>query len=853
MKQQKESPMLDRISFALMSSRRLTAPLAFTLASIQPLTPKAAGTEDKERFTVVINEFLAKNDSGLEDETGERVDWLELYNYGQQPVNLENTYLTDSSENLKQWPFPAIDLNEGEYLIVFLSGKDRRSTESPLHTNFSIKTKGDYLGLIGKDGATIIHDYARKFPKQKKDTSYGLSPDWSPGKTLSLFQSSLESPSPGKKNTPSVLGTVGAVKFSVRRGWHHESFKLKLKTKTDEAVIRYTLDGTSPTLENGIRYSSPIRIEESTTIRAGAFKARHRHSTLTTRTYLFAEDVLGQSPDGLPAPSFPYKWGKNKVNYGMDQRVTTDPSIARELVDGLYSLPSFSIVMNVDDLFSEESGIYANAEGDGREWERPCSMELIHANGTKGFQIDCGIRMRGGFSRRADNPKHSFRVFFRDTYGPSKLDYPLFGESGAKQFDHFDLRTFQNYAWHLGSSQAIFLRDQFCRDLQLGLGQPAARGEFCHLFLNGQYWGVYNTCERIKASYGAAYFGGEKEDYDSIKHGRSYDPKTKRRLGVMANDGNLESWERLWNQAKAGLKENQAYFAILGRNPDGSENPDLECLLDVDNLIDFMFVTFYGGNYDGPVSAWGNNMGPNNWYGLRNRTNRDGFRFFVWDAEHTLRDVREDRTGPFPAGDHFGGSNPQWLWQQCLENEEFRVRVGDRIQKHFFDAGALTAESVRKRFLARAGEIESAAHCESARWGDARETSSGGRGPNHGRPKNREDDWRPEIDRIANEYIPARSKIILAQLFGHGVISDVPPPHYDFLKDDKKQVQLESKRGTIYYTSDGSDPRLIGGGVSSSSQKAEDRSIERHPNKPILARSLVRDDWSALIAIPPLN
>ncbi|MBT5709028.1 MAG: hypothetical protein HOI66_22140, partial [Verrucomicrobia bacterium] len=696
-------------------------------------------------------------------------------------------------------------------------------------------------GIVGKDGITIVHDYARQFPKQKKDISYGLSPDWTPAQSPNLFQGFFEVPSPGTKNSPSVLGDAKGVKFSVKRGWHQESFMLSLKTKTQGAEIRYTLDGTSPGIDFGTLYTSPIHITQSTTLRARAFKAQYRASPTSTRTYLFIDDVLTQSPDGLPSKSFPYSWGKNKVNYGMDQRVVSDPRISKELIEGFYSLPSFSIVMNVGDLFDEESGIYANADRDGREAERTCSMELIHADGTKGFQIDCGIRMRGGFSRRADNPKHSFRFFFRDVYGPSKLDYPLFGESGADQFDHLDIRTFQNYAWHLGSREAIFLRDQFCRDLQLSLNQPAARGEFCHLFLNGQYWGVYNTCERIKASYGAAYFGGKKDNFDSIKHGRG---------GVMTNDGNLDSWKRLWNHAKAGLEKNQSYFEMLGRNPDGSENPELECLLDVDNLIDYMFVIFYGGNYDGPISAWGNNMGPNNWYGLRNRENRDGFRFFVWDAEHSFKDVREDRTGPFPAGEHFGGSNPQWLWQQCLENEEFRITVGDRIQTHFHGDGALTADSVRRRFIERAKDVEAAALCESARWGDAAFTSSGGRSPQNREPRTREKHWQPEIDRIANEYIPARSEIILAQLFGHGLISDVETPKHRFADSDKHRVYLKSKHGIVYYTKDGSDPRLVGGEINPLSQSAEDEVIRRNLKEPLLARTWFRDEWSALSIVP---
>src|SRR5207249_5592806 len=60
--------------------------------------------------------------------------------------------------------------------------------------------------------------------------------------------------------------------------------------------------------------------------------------------------------------------------------------------------------------------IYANPGGDTIAWERPASIELIYPDGTKGFQVDAGIRIRGGFSRSTDNPKHAFRFFFRQEY-----------------------------------------------------------------------------------------------------------------------------------------------------------------------------------------------------------------------------------------------------------------------------------------------------------------------------------------------------------------------------------------------------------------------------------------------------
>ncbi len=821
-------------------------PTQLTMA--QPSSPP----DENPTYTLLINEILAVNDAGLTDEDGDHSDWLELFNYGPNPIDLTGCFLTDDQDNPTQWEFPESELAVGDYLVVFLSGKDRRNPGSPFHTSFSLSGKGEFLGLYAPDGKEPIHLYSPDYPKQSRDTSFGIAPSWRPSVAPSQLEAYLLHATPGAPNADTVRGPAKAVKFNVKRGWHQAPFRLKLKSGTRSATIRYTTDGTSPTREHGILYEGPITVDHSAVLRAIAYSPRHRASAPTTRTFLFVDDVIRQSPDGLPPTGFPYHWGENKVDYGMDPAVVNDPRFEDEIAEGFLSLPSFSVVMNADDLFGTETGIYSHAEEDGIDWERPCSLELIHGDGKKGFQVDCGIRIRGGFSRRPNNPKHSFRLFFRDRYGPGKLEYPIFGKKGAESFDNLDLRTFQNYGWHMGDARnAIFLRDQFTRDLQLATDQPAARGDYCHLFINGHYWGLYNTCERIKAGFGVAYFGGKKKDYDAIKKGRAYDPKRKRSLGVMANDGNLDAWEQLWEAANRGLKNNTDYFRLQGKNPDGSPNESYEVLLDVDNLIDYMLVIFYSGNYDGPVSAWGSNFGPNNWYGLRKRTGREGFQFFIWDAEHTYRDVREDRTGPFPAGGSLSSSNPQWLWQQCLENAEFRVRVGDRILKHCFNDGVLTAAAVRERFVARAAEIESAVICESARWGDSSSTSSGGRpGSRHRPPHNRDDHWRPAIKRVAEEYIPRRTEILLAQLYTQGVISDTPPPVVRVSNDGHSHALVPGDRGEIIYTVDGSDPRAVGGDVSASAHRLPATDPTLPKGRPLHLRVNDHGDWSALVRIP---
>jgi hypothetical protein len=156
-------------------------------------------------------------------------------------------------------------------------------------------------------------------------------------------------------------------------------------------------------------------------------------------------------------------------------------------------------------------------------------------------------------------------------------------------------------------------------------------------------------------------------------------------------------------------------------------------------------------------------QGANNWYGVRNRKGEQGFKFFVWDAEHTFLELGEDRTGPFPCGDQFNGSNPQWLWQQCLENAEFRLLVADRVQRHFFNDGVLTPKAVLARFEKRKNEIEKAIVCESARWGDAQE-GGGFMAPPRIGPDGKEErgpltkeHWSKEIERLTNDHFPKRT------------------------------------------------------------------------------------------------
>ncbi|MBM3823139.1 MAG: hypothetical protein FJ404_09675 [Verrucomicrobia bacterium] len=645
----------------------------------------------------------------------------------------------------------------------------------------------------------------------------------------------------------------GTVKFNQERGFFDKPFSLELKHSEPGVQIYYTLDGTEPKPESNRLYRDPIRVEKNTVIRTAAYQNGKRVGRETSRTFVFPKEIFRQSFDGMPPADWPFRWGGNRVDFGMDPRVVEDPLYAPELERALKSIPSLSLVMDLGDLFDEKRGIYANAMRRGREAERPGSLEWIRPEGGAEFQINAGIRIRGGFSRMPNNAKHSFRFFFRKQYGEGQLKYPLFGEKGAKSFDGFDLRTSQNYSWSMGGDpRAVFIRDVLNRDLQLAMGQPSPRSQFVHLFINGQYWGLYNTCERPEAAFAASYLGGKKDDYDTLKpRGGAgeggFGPGASGEMPY-ATDGNKDAWRKLWEAAKAGLSSQEAYFKVLGRNAAGERDPSLPVLLDPENLIDYMLVILYGGNIDAPITKFAGNSMPNNWFAVRSRKGEHGFQSFVWDAEHTLLDLHEDRTGPFPAGNSFEQSNPQWIFQQCLENAEFRMLLADRVEKHTRSGGALSTEGVKTLLDRRSKEIESAVILESARWGDA----GGGFGFRGGgeegnrQPRTRDRDWRKEMERIRNEYIPKRTAILREQLWGLGVLPDVPAPT---LAAAGQEVELKGGAGEIVYTLDGKDPRAVGGGRSASARSAQG-SIKVSGTAKIKARVWRQDDWGPLASWP---
>src|ERR1051326_3530954 len=128
------------------------------------------------RAQVVISEFMADNKKTLADEDGLFSDWIEIYNSGTSTVNLGGWSLTDDSTFQTRWYFPSTNLTAKGFLVVFASGKNRAVAGAPLHTDFSLKASGEYLGLVRPDGS-VATQFAPAFPTQFPDISYGQAQD----------------------------------------------------------------------------------------------------------------------------------------------------------------------------------------------------------------------------------------------------------------------------------------------------------------------------------------------------------------------------------------------------------------------------------------------------------------------------------------------------------------------------------------------------------------------------------------------------------------------------------------------------------------------------------------------------
>ena len=598
----------------------------------------------------------------------------------------------------------------------------------------------------------------------------------------------FSTPSPGAVNGSGFFAFVENLKFTPGRGWFDTTnFTVTITSATPGVTIRYTTNGSAPSTTSGLVYTSAgIPIGGTTLLRAIGYRSGFEPTEVETHSYLFLNQIQAQSTNANWA-------GGSSENYSLDTNITRSALYGPTFKSDLLDIPTLSIVANRDDIFGP-SGFWSNPQAEGVAWERACSLEYMRPDGEDGFHLNAGIRIQGGASRSLV-PKHGMRVLFKNIYGSGKLKYPLYEDSPVQEFDTLTMHATFNDHWSWGGQAAQMIRDMWCRDTQNAMGGFGPHGTYAHVYLNGLYWGVYNIGEKGDGSYAASYIGGEKEEYDAFNSDENV-------------DGNTVAWNTMFGIANAGVTNDAAYTNISQ-------------YLNIPNFIDYMMMNFYSANTDWPG---------HNWNAARRRVPGAGFHFFCWDAEWSFgigNDVNTDRTGE-------SGGSPGTLYARLRAHPEFRREFGDHAQKHLLNGGTLTPAVADARWMKRATEIDRAIVGESSRWG-------GG---------NTRQTWLSAQSSVRS-WFPQRASILLNQLRNAGLypqlnapgfsqLGGLVPPAYPLVLTNPNPA------GTIYFTLDGSDPRLWGGAVA---QSAQTYSAPLVLNNASFIRARVRNgaDWSALI------
>ena len=746
-----------------------------------------------------INEILARNNTDITDGNGRREDWIEIYNPNTVLVNLDGYYLTDDEFLLTQWNFPNVTIPAGGYLLVFASGNDNVDGGGNPHTNFELSSGGEFLAIVRPDGTSIDDSFAPAYPEQFTDVSYGPLPTGG----AAVFYGD---PTPGAVNNSTPYpGVVKDTNFNIDRGFYDAPFQVAITSATPTATIRYTTDGSWPSISNGTVYSGPVDVTTTTTLRAIAYQSGWLSTNVDTHTYIFVDDVAQQPSD---PPGWPSDWGSHDgfdpipSDYEMDPRVVNNANglNAYTIQQALLDIPTVSIAMDPDDFISDASGIQANPQS---RVEKICSMEYILPDGSSGFQENCKIETHGNASRRpARMHKHSFRVTFTADVGIPKLNYPLFSQSDVETFNKLVLRACFTDGWALvtwgGSNRyrpndSMYLRDVWMKDSMRAMGHASGNGDFVHLYVNGLYWGVHDLTERLEDDWYADHIGGETEDWEVNAD--------------MGSPGAL--WDSMMSTLNGDITSNAVY-------------DQAKTQLDIDNYIDYIFLHFYADAEDWPTK---------NGYAAANATSGDGkYRFQVWDQEISLDNFDWDRNYTRSTG----SMEP---FSRLRLNSEFLMDFADRVALHMFNGGAMSEQASIDRFLALCAELDKAIMAESARWGDVQDTVYYATMP--GSSTNpfadfypptinspiyftREQHWIRERDHVVNTHIPIIHDAsdpdgIINELRANNLYPSIDPPvfaQHGGPVPNNFNLGITASAGDIYFTTDGSDPRLVGGAVN---------------------------------------
>jgi len=629
------------------------------------------------QVSVVINEIMSNNESSVADADGEFPDWIEFYNTGNEPADLSGHHVSDKDGNLDKWTFPAgTVIAPGEHLLLFASGKSGDEIpKGELHADFKL-SNGSEPVILSSPNSTII-DRLDPGPLAS-DTAVGRARD--DLNTLYVFD--LGEPTPGEPNHDFGAGApdpfIQSPIFSVRGGVFPEAVTLELVAPVNGDVIRYTTDGSEPDESSAIS-SGPINLDKTTVIRAKV--AGDPGSRTLTHSYFVDVDhdllLISMATD---PENFDFTDG---YLYGFGNHMFTN---------------SGNIIGNFP---------YSSSNSWKRNREVEVSFEVYEPQDGEKLRINAGLKMFGGWGSRG-YPQKSMAVFARSEYGFGKIRHPFFPDKSVDSFESIVLRNSGNdnqstwltyprppinefgtpasHGSYFVNGNFTMFRDAMMQSLMVGTGLDTQGYRPAVLYLNGDYWGIYNVREKFTEHYVESTHDIPTDEIDLIEGYGS------------ANTGSSTTYNQMRNFIQSRSMNNSAdYQTVQDR------------YLDIANFIDYHLAVIYGQNFDiGNIKCW------------RQRKDTGGqfqwmlydqdYSFNLWKPEVYIPAMRRDysdydnmfafSTNPVGSGTGWPNSGGRTLLlREMLESDEFKARFVQRC------ADLLNTRFRSDRVVARINEM----------------------------------------------------------------------------------------------------------------------------------------------------
>ncbi len=641
--------------------RFAAAALAAMMAAASITGSVPSRTAHAADFTVYINEICTQNKACLADSYGLYSDWIELYNAGSTAVDLSGYGLSDDVAAPLQWTFPAgTSIAAGERMIVFAS--KQASTASELHTGFALSKNGETLVLADPQGS-ILQEI--QVPTLAEDSSYGRTPDGS-----STFE--IMNATPGTANEAVTSAPV----FSAQSGFYGTDFALTLSSAKNEAIY-YTVDGSDPTnsstaqvysnaitvqdrtnqpnlwsayAENddspqsicrGIGYKQPtFNVDKATVVRAAAKSADGTFSEVISQTYFVTTGNLAQYRN-LTVVS-----------------LVTDPENLFDPDTGIYVTGNQYLAWKNSGSYDPSKSVWdtdnvTNYFSRGREWERETSITVFR-DGQMIVEQNMGIRIKGASTR--NGAQKSFNLYARSDYGASKILFPLI--EGNTALDGTLIDTYDSLSLRSVSDE-VRLRDGFAQKLIADRENITNQDmQQCVVFLNGEYWGLYEMTEKLSDYFIESNYGIQKENVAMIKNGE-LEEGDQAECDSFLDFADTYSTMDLTNDAN--------YQAVCD-------------FIDVDSMIEHYAAGLYLGTFDWPNYNFG--VWRNTGAEIAGNPYSDGkWRFISFDFDYTMGATYDSFGGvegyaydSFRHMDNGSGGEPTNLFVALLENPDFRTK-----------------------------------------------------------------------------------------------------------------------------------------------------------------------------------